>query len=68
MTTEAATNDSWFKSSYSGGAGGECVEVSLSPATVRVRDTKRMPGSGPSLALPPRAWAAFVAHAAKSPG
>ncbi|WP_369214842.1 DUF397 domain-containing protein [Streptomyces flavofungini] len=48
----------WFKSSYSSGAGGECVEVAAPTATVYVRDSKdktRTP-----LAVHPTAWAAFV--------
>ncbi|MEU0745675.1 DUF397 domain-containing protein, partial [Streptomyces albogriseolus] len=30
----------WFKSSYSGGAGGECLEVAASLTSVHVRDSK----------------------------
>ena len=30
----------WCKSSYSGGAGGECVEVAHTPATIHIRDSK----------------------------
>ncbi|NKQ29297.1 DUF397 domain-containing protein, partial [Streptomyces galbus] len=33
----------WFKSSYSGSEGGECVEVARSPQTVHVRDSKTAP-------------------------
>lgn len=49
----------WFKSSYSDGEGGQCVEVAPSPRAVRVRDSKN-PG-GPQLALSPGSWAAFLA-------
>ncbi|MFP8906853.1 DUF397 domain-containing protein [Streptomyces atacamensis] len=54
----------WFKSSYSGGGGGDCVEVAVQPATVLVRDSKdtqRQP-----LSVSPAAWSAFTAHAAGS--
>ncbi|MFJ2904160.1 DUF397 domain-containing protein [Streptomyces sp. NPDC087212] len=30
----------WFKSSYSDNEGGECVEVAVGKAVVRVRDSK----------------------------
>ncbi|NUL07632.1 DUF397 domain-containing protein, partial [Streptomyces lunaelactis] len=30
----------WFKSSYSSGEGGACVEVATCPATIHVRDSK----------------------------
>ncbi|MEU1374444.1 DUF397 domain-containing protein [Streptomyces triculaminicus] len=50
----------WIRSSYSGGAGGNCVEVLRSgPREVRVRDSKRIPG--PELTVPTPSWAAFVA-------
>lgn len=52
----------WFKSSYSGAEGGQCVEVAAAPGTVCVRDSKR-PG-GPVLAVGPDAWAGFVGLAA----
>jgi Domain of unknown function (DUF397) len=52
----------WYKSSYSAGNGGECVEVAARPRTVHVRDSKdttRAP-----LAVDPTAWTAFVEFAA----
>ncbi|MFJ9089260.1 DUF397 domain-containing protein [Streptomyces sp. NPDC102384] len=55
---------SWFKSSYSGGDGDNCVEVALRPATVHVRDSKNI-GIRP-LVVAPGAWSAFTALAAKS--
>ncbi|MGP3637394.1 DUF397 domain-containing protein [Streptomyces sp. 24-1644] len=48
----------WFKSSYSGGSGTECVEVANLHTTVGVRDSKR-PG-GPCISVQPGAWAEFV--------
>lgn len=59
MNTEQQLN--WFKSSYSSGAGGECVEVATTPTAVLVRDSKNLPG--PQLALTAPAWAAFVVYA-----
>jgi len=50
---------SWRKSSYSGGNGGQCVEVAAS-GRVLVRDT-RQDGRGPVLAFGPDAWRAFAA-------
>ncbi|WP_316755403.1 DUF397 domain-containing protein [Streptomyces herbicida] len=35
-TTELA----WFKSSYSGSSGDDCVEVALTEQAVQVRDSK----------------------------
>ncbi|ROQ66994.1 uncharacterized protein DUF397 [Streptomyces sp. 840.1] len=55
-----STERTWFKSSYSGSEGGQCVEVAAHPAAVHVRDSKNP--DGPALALPPTAWSAFTAH------
>ncbi|MFF7992429.1 DUF397 domain-containing protein [Kitasatospora xanthocidica] len=52
----------WFKSSYSGNEGANCVEVAETPGTIHVRDSKDK--SGPQLAFDPTAWKAFVAFAA----
>ncbi|HEV7629322.1 MAG TPA: DUF397 domain-containing protein [Streptomyces sp.] len=51
----------WFKSSYSGSDGGDCVEVAASPGTVHLRDSKS--ARGPVLCVPQRQWAAFVSYA-----
>lgn len=48
----------WFKSSYSGAEGGECLEVAVADTSVRVRDSKAK--SGPTLALSSDAWTTFV--------
>ncbi|MFF8831809.1 DUF397 domain-containing protein [Streptomyces sp. NPDC015131] len=48
----------WRTSSYSDDSGGNCVEVAACPHAVHVRDSKN-PG-GPSLALAPAAWGAFL--------
>ncbi|WP_327682917.1 DUF397 domain-containing protein [Streptomyces sp. NBC_00467] len=50
----------WRKSSYSGGEGGNCLEVADStPGVVPVRDSKN--NGGPELAFGAAAWSAFVA-------
>jgi hypothetical protein len=48
----------WFKSSYSSGEGGECLEVAEVRGAVHVRDSKNT--AGPVLTLTPGAWAGFV--------
>ncbi|MEW1816633.1 DUF397 domain-containing protein [Streptomyces diastaticus] len=57
----STTELSWFKSSYSGSDGDNCVEVALAPQTVHVRDSKD------TLIQPvlvsPAAWSAFTTHA-----
>ena len=55
VETAAAT---WFKSSYSGGEGNECVEVAHAPSWVGVRDSKA-PARG-MLTMSPGAFAAFA--------
>lgn len=55
----------WFKSSYSGSEGGNCVEVAPSPREVFVRDSKHVPG--PVIAATHAAWAAFVRFADGTP-
>ncbi|MFG2496718.1 DUF397 domain-containing protein [Streptomyces sp. NPDC048441] len=49
----------WFKSSYSGGSGTECVEVATTEHRVLVRDSKR--ATQDRLAVEPRTWAGFIA-------
>jgi hypothetical protein len=48
----------WRKSSYSGGSGGDCVEVASAATAVMVRDTKDRDGG--ELAFAPDAWQAFT--------
>jgi hypothetical protein len=40
----------WRKSSYSGGGGGECVELAFPPFQVAIRDSKNP--AGPHLTFP----------------
>ncbi|KOV68251.1 toxin-antitoxin system, toxin component [Streptomyces sp. AS58] len=60
MNSQQPNELSWFKSTYSGGDGGECVEVAANDSAVRVRDSKER-GAGPQLAFTRGAWAGFVA-------
>ncbi|GGT14272.1 DUF397 domain-containing protein [Streptomyces chromofuscus] len=48
----------WFKSSYSNGAGGECVECALTDAGALVRDSKRVGGSVVTVGR--ETWSCFV--------
>ena len=50
---------SWQKSSYSGGSGGQCIEVAA-PGRVLVRDSKNPDGG--RLAFSPQAWREFAAR------
>ncbi|ORT58721.1 DUF397 domain-containing protein [Streptomyces sp. CB03238] len=52
----------WRKSSYSSNEGGACVEIAACPHAVHVRDSKLT--DGPTFAVGPDAWAAFVARTA----
>jgi len=49
----------WRKSSYSGGSGGNCVEVADAPSVVMVRDAKNRDRG--TLAFTADAWEAFTA-------
>ncbi len=54
------SNARWQKSSYSGGNGGQCVEVARNlPGVVAVRDSKDPDGG--ELVLTRAQWAAFTA-------
>jgi len=55
---------SWFKSSYSGGDGDNCVEVALRPEAVHIRDSKDK--GIRFLVVAPTTWTAFTALAAGS--
>ncbi|MER5395765.1 DUF397 domain-containing protein [Streptomyces sp. NPDC002599] len=64
METNTRENDlttaTWRKSSYSGGEGGDCLEVADGhPARIPVRDSKN---PGPVIAFGAEAWGTFVAH------
>ncbi|UNS97577.1 DUF397 domain-containing protein [Streptomyces tubbatahanensis] len=48
----------WFKSSYSGSGGGNCLEVAHRAGAVHVRDSKKQ--CGPVLSVPSAQWASFL--------
>jgi hypothetical protein len=48
----------WFRSSYSNGAGGECVECATTDDCALVRDSKIV--EGPVLVIGSEAWRSFV--------
>ena len=49
----------WYKSSYSGGSGDNCLEVTRAfPDVMPVRDSKTP--HGPKLVFRATAWSAFV--------
>ncbi|MER5515969.1 DUF397 domain-containing protein [Streptomyces sp. NPDC002763] len=56
--SDASILTGWYKSSYSGGSQGECLEVARGHAGVPVRDSKA--ASGPALVFSAGGWAAFV--------
>ncbi|WP_393098663.1 DUF397 domain-containing protein [Streptomyces sp. LN325] len=54
----AAHASAWFTSSYSNGAGGECVECARGVDGVLVRDSKD--AGGPVVAFRSHPWRAFT--------
>jgi hypothetical protein len=54
----------WFKSSYSGSSGNDCVEIRIT-GTVAIRDSKN-PAAG-TLRVPTTAWVAFLAGQGGAP-
>ncbi|QDI71548.1 DUF397 domain-containing protein [Streptomyces calvus] len=48
----------WFKSSYSGSEGDDCVEVAFAGDAVHVRDSKEM--HGPRFVVSSSAWRDFL--------
>ncbi|MFG2520613.1 DUF397 domain-containing protein [Streptomyces sp. NPDC048527] len=70
-----STGLEWFKSSYSGSDGGNCLEVSPTPAAIHIRDSKNISadaggtgtGTGTGIVtVTPAAWAAFLPLARRS--
>ncbi|MEU6536687.1 DUF397 domain-containing protein [Streptomyces sp. NPDC047000] len=55
------TELAWFKSSYSGSQGDDCVEVAMSDQAVHVRDSKDV--SRPAFAVGRGRWDTFVRFA-----
>ncbi|MDQ0778349.1 hypothetical protein QF026_006815 [Streptomyces aurantiacus] len=58
------TGLTWFKSSYSGSSGDNCLEVAVHAEAVLVRDSKDI--RKPALAVSPDAWSAFTTLAVGS--
>lgn len=54
----------WFKSSYSGTGGDNCVEIAVRSGAVLVRDSKDT--QRPALTVSPHAWSAFTVLASDS--
>ncbi|MFI1566196.1 DUF397 domain-containing protein [Streptomyces sp. NPDC020490] len=50
----------WFRSSYSNGAGGECVECALGDDSALVRDSKSTEKS--AITVGGDAWRFFLQH------
>ncbi|MET7692346.1 DUF397 domain-containing protein [Streptomyces sp. NPDC005483] len=62
--TKASTHE-WFKSSYSGGSGTECVEAAVVQPEVLVRDSKAP--ERPYLAISVGAWRSFLSGVRRTP-
>ncbi len=62
---ETDSNLRWWKSTRSGGSGGNCVEVAATSPAWHVRDSKDPDGG--LLAVTPEAWSAFIASVKEMP-
>ncbi|MEY7976315.1 DUF397 domain-containing protein [Streptomyces pilosus] len=60
-SSAVASDLAWFKSSYSGTEGGDCVEVAANTGVVHIRDSKAT--TGPVVRVTREAWAGFVREA-----
>jgi hypothetical protein len=58
MVSTERTLTGWYKSSYSGGDQGECLEVARGHPGIPVRDSKTTPG--PTLTFSATGWTTFV--------
>ncbi|GHD21287.1 DUF397 domain-containing protein [Streptomyces galbus] len=56
-----ASGLAWFKSSYSGAEGGDCVEVAADREAVHIRDSKAL--TGPVIRVSREAWTGFLGEA-----
>jgi uncharacterized protein DUF397 len=56
----ARDRDGWFKSSYSNGSAGSCVEVKPESGTILVRDSKDRRVGQPIIGVPSRGWDHFL--------
>ena len=62
--TSGTAELAWFKSSYSGSQGDDCVEVAIAEHAVHVRDSKDV--TRPALAVGREGWGRFVRFASAS--
>ncbi|MER6409703.1 DUF397 domain-containing protein [Streptomyces humidus] len=60
----STTQQDWFKSSYSGSEGDNCIEVAVHAEAILVRDSKDTERR--SLAVSRDAWSAFTTLASDS--
>lgn len=58
-TTELA----WFKSSYSGSSGDDCVEVAVTEQAIHIRDSKDV--ARPTFAVGREGWGKFLRFASE---
>ncbi|MFI7387046.1 DUF397 domain-containing protein [Streptomyces sp. NPDC049813] len=57
---DGRTGLAWFKSSYSGSEGGNCLEVAANGTAIHIRDSKNDPATGAVLTVAPDTWTAFL--------
>ncbi|MEN8650327.1 DUF397 domain-containing protein [Streptomyces sp. 21So2-11] len=55
---DSSTLTGWYKSSFSGGGQGECLEVARGYGDVPVRDSKAL--TGPAVVFPAEVWSSFL--------
>lgn len=60
----ASSELTWFKSSYSGSSGDDCVEVAVTEQAIHVRDSKDV--TRPHFAVAREEWARFVEFATEA--
>ncbi|SCD52893.1 protein of unknown function [Streptomyces sp. BpilaLS-43] len=58
VSSAVASDLAWYKSSYSGAEGGQCLEVAAGTGVVYVRDSKAV--AGPVVRVSREAWSGFV--------
>ncbi|MER6629595.1 DUF397 domain-containing protein [Streptomyces sp. NPDC000987] len=61
--SSGATELAWFKSTYSGTQGDDCVEVAIAEQTVHIRDSKDV--TRPAFAVSRERWGQFVRYASE---
>ncbi|MEU4682847.1 DUF397 domain-containing protein [Streptomyces xinghaiensis] len=61
-----ASDLAWFKSSYSGAEGGQCVEIARGKGVVHIRDSKDT--AGPVIRVSREAWTGFIGLASSERG